>query len=112
MANKRFLKWKELGLFKNINQKWSDVSVLIEVDRIVTGGGGYSTYSDPWKKLQKEIGDEKTKRVIKLYCNYKGIEYDESREINDDIKVTGFDFEIFVKKAIRESITVKVSFKK
>ena len=86
-----------------------EVFILLEVENLIKGGGGYGykEYLDgnPWKQLKKEIGEEKTKKVIKLYSKVNGVEYDETREIEDEqIRVSVNDFERFVK----ESISIKV----
>jgi hypothetical protein len=113
MARKRYLRWNELRRWRHTNKIWSDVSILLEAANAVGGGGGIGSIAintDPWSKLRKDLGDEKTKRVIELYCNYKGIEYKESREIDDAVKVSVSDFQIFVKDSIKERINVSISF--
>jgi hypothetical protein len=111
MPQKRYFKWKELKKWNETSgQKWSDVSVLIEVNNIVAGSGGYVAYGNPGQRLQKDIGDTKTKRFLELYCKFKGIEYQEKREINENIKVLGSDFEIFIKQGIKEGIKINIGF--
>jgi hypothetical protein len=113
MQQKKYLKWEEVNSFwEQTNYSWEDVAILIEVNNIIHGGGGYAEYvkGNPWEKLRKDLGEEKTKRVIKLYCKHKGVEYEESKGINESIKVTASDFEIFVTNSIRESISIKVNF--
>jgi twinkle protein len=67
---------------------------------------GYQEYVDgnPWKKLNEDIGEEKTKKVIKIYCRVNNIEYDESREVMNEVKVSVNDFERFVQDAISVKI--------
>ena len=115
MKYKKYLKWEEVdSLWEETNYLWEDVAIFIEIEEAVRrGGGDYAAYveGNPWAKIRKEFGEEKTKRVIKLYCNYKGIEYDKSIEVNESkIKVTANEFERFVKSSIRESISIKVNF--
>ena len=114
MTEKRYLKWEELDnvTWDNMEYLWEDVAILIEVQNLIKGGGGgYGEYvkGNPWKQLNKDIGKEKTKRIIRLYCKYKNIEYDESVEVNDNINVTASDFEIFINESIREKISIKVN---
>ena len=101
-----YLKWEEVNfLWENVDMVWE--SVLVEVDQAVRrGGGGYSAYveGNPWAKLKKDIGEEKTKKVIKLYCKINGIDYEEIAEKNENLKVTASQFETFVK----EGISIKV----
>lgn len=107
---KKYLKWEEMTInWENVDLLWEEVFILLEVENLIKGGGGYGykEYLDgnPWKQLKKEIGEEKTKKVIKLYSKVNGIEYDETREIKDEqIRVSVNDFERFVK----ESISIKV----
>jgi hypothetical protein len=114
MQEKKYLKWEEVdSIWDDTNYLWEDVAILIEVNNLVNhGGGGYAEYvkGNPWEKLRKDLGEEKTKRVIKLYLKHKGVEYEESKGINENIKVTASEFEIFVTNSIRESISIKVNF--
>lgn len=63
--------------------------IFIEIDKIVKGGG-YADYVSEIlvDKLKSDIGNDNAKRVIKLYCNYKVIEYNEIVENNNNINVT------------------------
>ena len=115
MQQKKYLKWEEVNLsWEQTNYLWEDIAILIEIENLVKqGGGDYVAYvkGNPWEQLRKDIGEEKTKRVIKLYCNYKGIEYDKSIEVNEKkISVAASDFEKFIRTSIRESISIKVNF--
>jgi hypothetical protein len=113
MYQKKYLKWDECNiLWDNMNYLWEDV--FIEIHNIIKGGGGagYDEYvkGNPWNKLKKDIGPEKTKKVIELYCNYKGLEYSSVSEVNESIAVTATDFELFITENIRESIKINISF--
>lgn len=115
MKVKKYLNWEEVdSVWEETNYLWEDVAILIEIEEAVRrGGGDYAAYveGNPWAKIRRDLGEEKTKKVIKLYCNYKGIEYDKSIEVNESkIKVTATEFEKFVKSSIRESISIKVNF--
>jgi hypothetical protein len=114
MQEKKYLKWEEVdSIWDDTNYLWEDVAIFIEISDLVNrGGGDYAAYvkGNPWEQLRKDLGEEKTKRVIKLYCKHKDVEYEESKGINESIKVTASEFEIFVKNSIRESISIKVNF--
>lgn len=114
MQEKKYLKWEEVdSIWDDTNYLWEDVAIFIEINDLVNrGGGGYAEYvkGNPWEKLRKDLGEEKTKRVIKLYLKHKGVEYEEEKGINENIKVTASEFEIFVTNSIRESISIKVNF--
>lgn len=47
---------------------------------------------NPWdvtkRELKKELGEEKTKRFIKLLCRVNNIEFEEKREIKTKIEIT------------------------
>lgn len=110
-AGKRYLKWEEVTLkWENVDLKWEEVFILLEVEKILRGGGGssYKEYVDgnPWKQLRKDIGDEKTDTVIKIYCRVRGIDYEEIKEKRDDIKVSVNDFDRFIK----DQIKIKIDF--
>ena len=107
-AGKKYLKWEEMTInWEKVDLTWEEVFILMEV----SGGGsgsGMKQYVDgnPWMQTKKDIGEEKTKTLIKLYCRVKGIEYEESRTPIDDIKVSVNEFERFIK----EAISVKIDF--
>ena len=110
--NKRFLKWNEINTpFNNLDKKWSDISILIDIDNRAKGSGGYAAYvkSNPWDKVKEDFGDENLKKVVKLYFEYKGYEYNGEVEKNELIKITTSEFETFIKDKI-SSIKVNVSF--
>lgn len=103
--NKKCIKWEEGGVWNNVNYLWN--SYCIDIETAVRGGGGYAEYvkNNPWDKLRRDIGEEKTKKVIKLYCKVNNIEYEKVVENVKDIKVTANEFENFVK----DGISVKVN---
>lgn len=112
-AGKKWLKWEELTInWEDLDLTWDEVFILLEVEKVIRGGGGFGQkqYEDgnPWKQLTKEIGEEKTKKVIKLYCRVNGIEYQDYAVTNENIKVAAYDFELFVKETIEKKISVKV----
>ena|ERR1035437_3766222 len=107
---KKYLKWEETNfLWEQLDMQWQDVFIEI-AEAVRKGGGGYGEYvgsgGNPWEKLRKDIGKEKTKKVIKLYCKVNGIDYEKSVESGTDIKVSVSEFERFVK----EGISIKVNF--
>jgi hypothetical protein len=113
-SGKKYIKWEELTIkWEEIDLTWDEIFILLEIDNIIKKGGGYGykEYVDnnPWSQVKREIGEEKTKKVIKLYCRINGIDYEESSIINNDIKVTISDFESFVRKTIQEKIIVKIN---
>lgn len=113
MKQKKYLTWEDVDItWDELNMLWEDVSILIEVNDLINRGGGYGDYvkNNPWGRLREDIGEEKTKRVIKLYCSYKNIEFNEERVLNEDIKVNAKDFKKFIDNSIENSIRINISF--
>jgi hypothetical protein len=114
-AGQKYLKWEELNLkWEDFNLPWGEeIFILLEVENIIKRGGGYGykEYVDgnPWKQLREDIGEEKTKKVIKLYCKVNNIETEQYGYINENIKVSAYDFELFVKETIDKTIRIKIN---
>jgi hypothetical protein len=113
-VGKKYLKWEELTInWEEVDLTWEEVFILLEVEKVIRGGGGFGQkeYEDgnPWKQLTKEIGEEKTKKVIKLYCRINGVDYHEHAVVNESIKVAAYDFELFVRETIDKKISVKIN---
>ena len=114
-AGKKYLKWEELNInWENFDLPWGDeMFILLEVEQAIKRGGGYGykEYVDgnPWKQLREDIGEEKTRKVIKLYCRVNNIETEQYGYINENIKVSAYDFELFVKETIDKNIRVKIN---
>jgi len=113
-SGKKYLKWEELTInWEDIHLTWDEIFILLEVEDVINRGGGYGykeyVDSNPWKQLREDIGEEKTKKIIKLYCRVNNIETEQYGYINEDIKVMAYDFELFVKETITKNITVKIN---
>lgn len=111
-AKEHYIKWEELNLkWEDIDLTWDEIFILLEVDVVIKKGGGYGYVeyekNNPWKKLKKEIGEEKTKKVIKLFCKVNNIESQYEAMVNEDIKVSVNDFEYFIKESIEKKVTIK-----
>lgn len=107
--SKIYYKWEELNeLWGEADYLWEEV--MYEVAAAVRRGGGFSEYvkDNPWDKLRRDIGEEKTKKVIKLYCKVNDINYEKVVESRTDIKVSVNEFERFVK----DGISIKVDLEK
>ena len=64
--------------------------------------------NNPGKQIRKDIGEEKTERFIKIFCEINGMNFEEVRKIEENkIKLTIENFEKVFKK-----IEIKVNFKK
>ncbi len=103
---KEYLNWEDIDMnWEDIDMNWEEI--IRQVERIIRGGGSISDYikGNPWKKLIKEIGEEKTKKFIKIFCKINDLNYQEVKEEkNIKIKVEHFE-------RVFESIP-KISLKK
>lgn len=89
-AKKKYLKWEEVTLkWEDVELTWDEVFIVLELVRRGGGsGGGEYERGNPWKKMSEKLGEEDTKKVIKLYCRVRGVEYEDVREPMEDVKVT------------------------
>ncbi len=111
---KKYLKWEEVTInWEDLDLHWDEVFILLEVEQLIRRGGGYGykEYVDgnPWKQLKEDIGEEKTKKVIKLFCRVNNIETEQYGYINENIKVSAYDFELFVKETIEKKSKIKIN---
>jgi hypothetical protein len=107
---KKYLDWDELNLkWENIDMTWDEIFIILEVKRGGSGGYPFKDYIDgnPWNKLRENIGDEKTEKIIKLYCRVNDIDYEKVLEKKEDIKVSTNDFERFINSGANIKIDIK-----
>jgi hypothetical protein len=91
-----YLDWQEVNTnWEDLDINWEDVYILIEVGQTLRGGGGYSEYvkGNPWERMNREIGEEKTKKFIKIFCKINDLEYEKVVESNSSIKIKVSHFE-------------------
>ena len=62
------------------------------------------------KAVAEFPGDENLKKVVKLYFEYKGYEYNKEIEKKELIKITASEFETFINDKLNNNIKVNVSF--
>lgn len=108
-AGKKYLKWEEVTLkWENVDLTWDEVFILLEIKSIRHGGGAYRgeyEKGNPWMQMSKDIGEENTKKIIKLYCRVRGVDYDAIKEPTKEIKVTVNEFTRFINE-----VSVKIDF--
>lgn len=115
---KRFLKWEEINMtWENINRNgtlmvWEDIAIIRQVSGSIQRGdkNEYEKWirNNPWQRLKEDIGEEKTERFIKIFCEINGMNFEEVRKIEENkIKLTIENFEKVFRK-----IDIKVNFKK
>lgn len=115
-AGKKFLKWEEINVkWEDLTLLWEDISILLEVAQVFRKGGSGASYKEyvknnPWdqskKQLEKELGEEKTKKFIKLICRVNGIDYEKVVEPNNKIKITTDHIEKVFTEAIKVGIKI------
>lgn len=112
MQQKYYLKWEEVDItWDQLDMLWEDVSILIEVGQVIKrGGGGLAAYieGNPWAKNRNELGEEKAKKFIKIFCRVNGLDYEETLKLNDDIEVNISQMEKVFNEA--KQIGVKIDF--
>lgn len=95
MQNRIYINWEDLDSdWEMIDINWEDLYIIEEIMR-GGNGQGISDYikGNPWNKLRKEIGPEKTDKFIKIFCKINGIEYSQVVEPKSKIKVKVSHFE-------------------
>lgn len=71
--------WEDVNInWELLNDNWEDVFTTIEVANAVKRGGGTNDYirGNPWDKMRRDVGEEKTKRFIKLFCRVNQLDYE------------------------------------
>jgi hypothetical protein len=102
LSGKKYLKWEEVNLkWEDVELTWDEVFILLEIIKRGGGSSGYPYKGDyeknnPWKRIKEDLGEENTKKVIKLYCRIRGVDYEEIKEPFDDVTVTINEFNRFV----------------
>jgi len=115
---KKYVKWEEATInWENVELTWDEFFILLEVTEVLRKGGGGGTSlkeymeKNPWDKtkqnIEKELGEEKTKKFIKLICKINGIEYKQTKEKQDKIDITTEHLERTFKE-VSKKIGVKI----
>lgn len=106
-ARKKYLKWEEVIInWEKVDLTWDEVFVILEVGGGLVSGNKEYVDGNPWMQVKKDLGEEKTKTLIKVYCRVNGIDYEQAKEPIKEINISINEFERFVK----EAISVKVNF--
>jgi len=112
MANKVYLEWENVDQnWENVFQVWEEVILIQEVAKAIGGSpGGISDYvrNNPWSKMTEQLGEEKTKKFIKIFARVNGSEYETVLESKSDLKVTVNQFQKVFDEV--EKIGVKITF--
>jgi hypothetical protein len=91
---------------------WEEVAIIKEVGELIRRGGGAGAYvkGNPWEKTREQLGEEKTKKFIRIVCNVNGLDYEDVIDPNPKIKVTATHIEKVFTEAVK--VGVKIDFKK
>lgn len=107
-----YLKWEELDFkWEEMNFSWEEVAIVEEVGRLIRGGGGgYSEYvkGNPWEKTKQALGDEKTKKFIRIFCRVNGLDYEKVSEPNSGIRVTVEQVEKVFNEAAKIGVKINI----
>jgi hypothetical protein len=111
MSNKVYLEWENLNQnWEGVDMLWEEVVLIQEVARVVRGAGGMAAYieGNPWDITKRELGEEKTQKFIKIFSRVNGLDYGESIETNEKIKVSVEQLQKVFDET--EKIGVKITF--
>lgn len=113
MEIKEYLNWEDVNMtWEDVNMTWEEVFILIEVGGVIKKGGGYAEYvkGNPWEKTKGELGEEKTKKFIKLFCRVNNLDYEKTIEPNNDVKISVSQLERVFNEGSK--IGIKIDFQK
>ncbi len=66
---------------------WNDIYILSEAKSSIKGSISDYIKGNPWDRFKKDIGEEKTDRLIKIVCRINNLEYSEVIKPNTSIKI-------------------------
>jgi hypothetical protein len=101
--------WSKTNIkWSSANWEWQECILVEEIIQEFQGGVDASklyeeTYEPSWMKDDKE----KKKRLIRLICKVKDEKYDETKEINTDIKIKIEDVKLVVKTVAGIDLNIK-----
>ena len=113
MFEKYYLKWEEIDFtWDHLDMLWEDISILREIAGVIRRGGGSMAYvqGNPWDKTRQAVGEEKTKKFIKIFCRVNGLDFEETHELKDGMRITVDQIEKVFDEA--RKIGIKVDFEK
>jgi hypothetical protein len=95
-------------LWKNADWTWSECKIIQDIlDGICGNKPGVDAttliqpwLNDPWNPYR---AGEKKKKLIRLICKVKGIEYDESKEVRD-LDVSVEDIKLVINKVLNINV--------
>jgi len=111
MVDKVYLEWENVNQnWEEVDMIWEEVILIQEVAGVIRRSGGLSSYvqGNPWDVTKRELGEEKTKKFIKIFTRVNGLDYGETIESNEGIKVSVKQLQKVFDET--EKIGVKITF--
>jgi len=113
MITKVYLEWENTDFtWDHLDMLWEEVAIIKEVGELIRRGGGAGAYvrGNPWEKTREQLGEEKTRKFIRIVCNVNGLDYEDVIDPNPKIKVTATHIEKVFTEAVK--VGVKIDFNK
>lgn len=110
MSTKVYLEWENVNQnWDDLHMLWEEVVLITEVAQVIKKAGGMSEYArgNPWDITKREIGEEKTKKFIKIFARVNGLDYGEVLE-SKDIKISVNQLQKVFDET--EKIGIKITF--
>jgi len=105
-SNFHYFNWEETNFtWEDLIMPWELVGEYINVIRKHGGSSAY-VKGNPWDVTKKELGEEKTRKIIKLFCKVNNLDYQEVLEKRDDIKITVEQVEKVINEAIKVGVKI------
>ena len=102
----RFFKWEETNFtWDKLDMPWELVGEFVEVIRKHGGSSAY-VKGNPWDVSRKELGEEKTRKIIKLFCSVNNLNYEEMVETNNEIKITVEQIDKVINEAVKVGVKI------
>jgi len=102
----RYFKWEETNFtWDKLDMPWELVGEFVEVIRKHGGSSAY-VKGNPWDVSRKELGEEKTRKIIKLFCSVNNLNYEEMVEPNNEIKITVEQIDKVINEAVKVGVKI------
>jgi hypothetical protein len=98
-------------LWKNANWTWSECQIIEDLLTLQPDGVDATTLIQPWliEPWNPYRTGEKKKKLVRLICKIKGVEYDESKTTKD-FNVTVDDIKLVIDKGREIGLDIKQTY--
>jgi len=95
-------------LWNNANWTWGEQELARKIEEFLGAIPPYGSFIERQRECDNlwKNDKEKRKKLIKLICKVKGENFDETKELKENIKVTIKDMKILVKSVLNVDVTV------